>query len=70
MTNERPEKRGLSPEELAEQEGEVLPDREVMSVLDANVAIPLDPSIAADVLADDDPGPAGEPERAGDEEDG
>jgi hypothetical protein len=69
MTDERPEKEGLSAEELAELEGEVLPDREVMSVLDANVSIPLDPAIAADVLADEDPGAAGELEPANDEED-
>ena len=57
-------KRGkkLSEEELeAERAGE-LPDREALSVLDANIAIPADPSIAADVLAGDDPPDLDEPE--------
>jgi hypothetical protein len=57
-------KRGkkLSKEELeAERAGE-LPDREALSVLDANIAIPADPSIAADVLAGDDPPDLDEPE--------
>ena len=50
----------LSEEELeAERAGE-LPDREALSVLDANIAIPADPSIAADVLSGEDP-PAPEP---------
>jgi hypothetical protein len=45
----------LSEEELeAERAGE-LPDREALSVLDANIAIPADPSIAADVLSGEDP---------------
>ena len=34
-------------------EGEALPDREAMSVIDANVSIPLNPSVAADVLSGD-----------------
>ena len=55
--NEQPE---LSREELEQIEGEPLPYREAMSVLDANVTIPLNPSVAADVLSGDpDPG-AGE----------
>ena len=66
MTDEnRPEEEeGLSAEELAALEGEALPDREVMSVLDANVPIPLDPSIAADVLAHDDAGESDDEESA------
>ena len=55
----------LSEEELeAERAGE-LPDREALSVLEANIAIPADPSIAADVLAGDDPPHADEPEEPG-----
>jgi hypothetical protein len=38
-----------------------LPDREALSLLDANVAIPADPAIAADVLAGEDPAEADEP---------
>jgi len=45
----------VSREELAAERANELPDREALSVLDANVAIPVDPSIAADVLAGDDP---------------
>ena len=57
MSDERPEEaEALSPEELAEQEAAPLPDRELMSILDANVSIPVDPSVAADVLDDEDLG--------------
>jgi hypothetical protein len=45
----------LSGEELEQQRAGELPDREALSVLGADVAIPLDPSIAAEVLS-------GEPE--------
>jgi hypothetical protein len=45
----------LSDEELAAQRGGPLPDREALSVLNADVAIPADPAIAADVLAGDEP---------------
>ena len=43
---------GLSDEELEGHEVEELPDREAMSVIRGDVAIPLDPDIAADVLLD------------------
>jgi hypothetical protein len=57
----------LSLEELEGEEGTELPDREAMSLLDASVAIPVNPAVAANVLAegvDADPGPehAGDPE--------
>jgi hypothetical protein len=39
----------LSEEELEAHEGTQLPDREAMSVI-GDVAIPLDPNLAADVL--------------------
>lgn len=45
----------LSPDELEAESGEPLPDREAMSVIDANVAIPLNPSVAANVLAGGSP---------------
>ena len=53
---------GLSEEELAGHDVEPLPDREAMSVLrSADVVIPLDPDIAADVLlTQDDEAPAGD----------
>ena len=53
MTEEKREPAELSPEELAEQGGEQLPDREAMSLVDANVAIPINAAVAANVLSDD-----------------
>lgn len=43
----------LSAEELDEQGGEQLPDREAMSLVNANVAIPINAAVAANVLSDD-----------------
>jgi len=43
----------LSEEELETQDAEQLPDREAMSLVDANVAIPINAAVAADVLSDD-----------------
>ncbi len=43
---------GLSEQELAEQTGEQLPDREAMSLIDANVAAPVNAAVAANVLSD------------------
>ena len=51
--DERHDPDELSEEELAEQRGERLPDREVMSLINANVAIPIDAALAANVLADE-----------------
>ena len=42
---------GLSVEELEAESGAMLPDREAMSLISANVDIPANPAIAADVLA-------------------
>ena len=42
----------LSPQEL-EYEGAELPDREAMSLVNANVAIPVNAAVAANVLSDD-----------------
>lgn len=44
---------GLSPEELDQQGGEELPDREQMSLVNANIAIPINAAVAANVLSDD-----------------
>jgi hypothetical protein len=41
--------------ELEAERAGRLPDREALSVLDANIPIPADPSIAADVLSGEDP---------------
>jgi hypothetical protein len=56
---EEPE--GLSEKELEEAKGEVLPDREAMSVIRSDVSIPVDPQIAASVLAGDADAPQEEP---------
>jgi hypothetical protein len=52
---EEPRSDEVSQEELEAELARELPDREALSVLDANVAIPADPTIAADVLAGEDP---------------
>ena len=44
---------GLSKEELEAQSGEELPDREQMSLINANVAAPINAAVAANVLSDD-----------------
>ena len=51
MSNETPA--GLSPEELDAETGEELPDREAMSLIDANIAAPVNAAVAANVLSDD-----------------
>lgn len=43
----------LTPEELEAQNGERLPDREAMSLVDANVAAPINAAAALNVLSDD-----------------
>lgn len=49
----RPAESELTQEELEAQKGKPLPDREAMSLVNLNVAIPVDAAIAADVLADE-----------------
>jgi len=46
------QKRALTPEELEAQEGEELPDREEMSLINANIAVPVNAAVAANVLSD------------------
>src|SRR4051794_3244901 len=43
---------GLSEAELDAQDGEELPDREQMSLVNANIAIPVNAAVAANVLSD------------------
>ena len=43
----------LTAEELEAQAGEELPDREAMSLINANVAAPVNAAIAANILSDD-----------------
>ena len=49
MTDNKP---GLSDEELEQQDGEQLPDREQMSLINANLAAPINAAVAANVLSD------------------
>jgi len=54
-TELRPEEsRGgeLSPEELEQQGAAELPDREAMSLINANIAVPVNAAVAANVLSD------------------
>ena len=69
-TERKPAPDQISEEELAAERGSRLPDREALSVLDANVAIPADPSIAADVLLGGEPPEPGEGEHPGGDEPG
>jgi hypothetical protein len=43
---------GLSKQELEAQRGEQLPDREQMSLVNANVAAPINAALALNVLSD------------------
>jgi len=42
----------LSAEEMEQQEAAELPDREAMSLINANVAIPVNAALAANILSD------------------
>ena len=42
----------LTEEELQQQEGEELPDREAMSLINANVAAPVNAAVALNALSD------------------
>ncbi len=44
---------GLTDAELEAQTGEELPDREAMSLINANLAAPVNAAVAANVLSDD-----------------
>jgi len=44
--------RSLTREELNELAGEELPDRAAMSLVNANIAIPINAAVAANVLSD------------------
>jgi hypothetical protein len=44
--------RSISREELDEIAGEALPERAAMSLVNANVAIPINAAVAANVLSD------------------
>jgi hypothetical protein len=42
----------LTPEELEAETGEELPDREAMSLINANLVAPVNAAVAANVLSD------------------
>ncbi|HEV7886902.1 MAG TPA: hypothetical protein VGO92_05030 [Acidimicrobiales bacterium] len=46
------ENKGLTDEELAEETGEELPDREAMSLINANLAAPVNAAVALNVASD------------------
>ena len=50
MTDERTP--ALTSDELEAQHGAELPDREAMSLVDANIAAPINAAVAANVLSD------------------
>jgi len=45
-------KKELTNEELEQQDAAELPDREAMSLINANVAAPINAAVAANVLSD------------------
>jgi hypothetical protein len=54
MTDKTPEAQPteLTEQELAAQDAEQLPDREAMSLVNANIAVPVNAAVAANVLSD------------------
>jgi hypothetical protein len=52
MHEQNNEQRELTPEELEEQGAAELPDREAMSLINANIAAPVNAAVAANVLSD------------------
>jgi len=50
MTDEK--KKELTAEEIEAQGGEEMPDREEMSLINANIAAPINAAVAANVLSD------------------
>jgi len=49
---QQPENRELTPEEIEAQEAAELPDREAMSLVNANIAAPVNLAAALNVLSD------------------
>jgi hypothetical protein len=52
MTQDERNPQELSAEELDQEEVAELPDREAMSLINANIAIPVNAAVAANVLSD------------------
>lgn len=57
MTEEK--QRELTPEELEQQEGEEMPERDEMSLVNANLAVPVNLAAALNVLSDGSTASAG-----------
>ena len=53
MTDKKQQPEGLSDEELQKQGTEEVGEREEMSLVNTNVAIPINAAVAANVLSDD-----------------
>jgi hypothetical protein len=53
MSKEKEQRRELTAEELAAQQGNPLPDREEMSIITPNSPLPWDPSASPPVVATD-----------------
>jgi hypothetical protein len=53
MGKQSQEYRTLTREDLEQLTGEPLPERAAMSLVNANIAIPINAAIAANVLSDD-----------------
>jgi hypothetical protein len=49
---DKPEYRAVTREELEQLTGDELPERAAMSLINANVAIPINAAVAANVLSD------------------
>jgi hypothetical protein len=52
MGKQSPDYKQLSHDELSELAGEELPERAAMSLINANIAIPVNAAVAANVLSD------------------
>jgi len=52
MAEETPEYRALTREDLDELAGEALPERAAMSLINANIAAPVNAALALNVLSD------------------
>jgi len=53
MTEKQSTQSELSPEELEQEQVSELPNREAMSLINANLAAPVNAAVAANVLSDD-----------------
>jgi hypothetical protein len=53
MSKDTPEYKKLSREELEQLAGEALPERAAMSLINANIAAPVNAALALNVLSDD-----------------